>query len=113
MAGNGKFYGTTFMGGGNGDYGTIFSFDPTTNAQAKLFDFNYGVSGAYAHGSLVQAGNGKLYGMAQGGGSGGLGTIYSFDPSTNTFASYLILMERMVVYLMAASFRLPMENFTG
>ena len=35
MAGNGKFYGTTFMGG-NGDYGTIFSFDPTTNAQAKL-----------------------------------------------------------------------------
>ncbi|HNP44041.1 MAG TPA: T9SS type A sorting domain-containing protein [Panacibacter sp.] len=85
MAGNGKFYGTTFMGG-NGDYGTIFSFDPTTNAQAKLFDFNYGVSGAYAHGSLVQAGNGKLYGMAQGGGSGGLGTIYSFDPSTNTFA---------------------------
>lgn len=84
-AGNGKLYGTTFYGGSN-DNGTIFSFDPTTNTQAKLFDFNYGSSGANAHGSLVQAGNGKLYGMAPVGGSGGLGTIYSFDPTANTFA---------------------------
>ena len=112
MAGNGKFYGTTFMGG-NGDYGTIFSFDPTTNAQAKLFDFNYGVSGAYAHGSLVQAGNGKLYGMAQGGAAEDWVQFTHSTPVPIRLRSYLILMERMVVYLMAASFRLPMENFTG
>ena len=84
-ASNGKLYGRTFYGGSSDD-GTIFSFDPATNTQAKLFDFNYGSSGAYANGSLVQAGNGKLYGMAQAGGSGGLGTIYSFDPTGNTFA---------------------------
>ena len=84
-ASNGKLYGMTFYGGSN-DHGTIFSFDPTTNTQAKLFDFNYASTGGYAHGSLVQAGNGKLYGMTQGGGGGNLGTIFSFDPTANTFA---------------------------
>lgn len=83
-ASNGKLYGMTFQGGAN-DIGTIFSFDPTTNTQVKLFDFNYASSGGYAHGSLVQAGNGKLYGMTQGGGSGGYGTIFSFDPTPKTF----------------------------
>lgn len=83
-ASNGKLYGMTYQGGAN-DIGTIFSFNPTTNTQAKLFDFNYASSGGYPHGSLVQAGNGKLYGMTQGGGSGGYGTIFSFDPTANTF----------------------------
>lgn len=84
-ASNGKLYGMTYYGGSN-DHGTIFSFDPFTNIQAKLFDFNYASTGGFAHGSLVQAGNGKLYGMTQAGGGGNLGTIFSFDPTANTFA---------------------------
>jgi uncharacterized repeat protein (TIGR03803 family) len=80
QAGNGKLYGMT--GGGINGSGTIFSFDPSTNIQTQLFDFD-GNNGAYPNGDLTKAIDGKLYGMTPYGGSDGLGTIFSFDPSTN------------------------------
>ena len=36
-------------------------------------------------GSLIQASDGKLYGMTSHGGSNGYGVIFSFDPSTSTY----------------------------
>ena len=48
--------------GGSSDYGVIFSFDPSSSTYTKLKDFD-GNNGSEPHGSLMQASNGKLYGM--------------------------------------------------
>ena len=83
QAANGKLYGMT-QNGGSGGVGTIFSFEPGTNTLTKLIDFNF-INGSNPSGSLVQASDGKLYGMTQSGGSNGYGTIFSFDPGTNSY----------------------------
>ena len=83
QASNGKLYGMTVYGGSTGN-GIIFSFDPSTATYTKLKDFDK-TNGANPYGSLVQSGDGKLYGMTAGGGSGGYGVIFSFDPSATTF----------------------------
>lgn len=75
-----KLYGMTAEGGDEG-YGVIFSFDPVTALYTKLRDLDYS-GGANPYGNLIQASNGKLYGLTQKGGSYNLGTIFSFDPVT-------------------------------
>jgi uncharacterized repeat protein (TIGR03803 family) len=77
---NGKLYGMTSAGGLN-DSGVIFSFDPTTNSFNKLKEFS-DIGGAHPHGSLVRAGNGKLYGMTYHGGAASKGLLFSFDVAT-------------------------------
>ena len=77
---DGKLYGMTLYGGVNG-YGVIFSFDPVTLVYTKLKDFNQ-TDGAYPYGSLIQAVNGKLYGLTSSGGVNGYGVMFSFDPAT-------------------------------
>ena len=79
QASNGKLYGMTAFGGSNGA-GVIFSFDPSSSTYTKLKDFD-NTNGAYPQGSLMQASDGKLYGMTFQGGSGNVGVIFSFDPS--------------------------------
>lgn len=83
QASDGKLYGMTSFGGSNDD-GVIFSFDRTTSTFTKLIDFD-GTNGANPSGSLVQASDGKLYGMTSSGGSNDLGVIFSFDPATSTY----------------------------
>jgi uncharacterized repeat protein (TIGR03803 family) len=78
--------------GGSREFGVIFSFDPSSSTYKKLKDFD-GTNGGRPHGSLMQARDGKLYGMTTYGGSGyidgdtysGNGVIFSFDPSTSTY----------------------------
>ncbi len=82
-ASNGRFYGMTQIGGAN-DEGALFEFNPNGNVYTKRFDFS-STSGNYPTGSLAAAPNGKLYGMAIDGGSLGHGTLFEFDPATNTF----------------------------
>jgi uncharacterized repeat protein (TIGR03803 family) len=84
QASNGKLYGMTNSGGSMG-YGVIFSFNPSTSTYAKLKDFD-GTNGGNPYGSLVQASDGKLYGMTYQGGSMGYGVIFSFNPSSATYA---------------------------
>ena len=43
-------------------YGVIFSFDPSSSTYTKLKDFD-DVNGGDPYGSLMQASDGKLYGM--------------------------------------------------
>ena len=74
---DGKFYGTTSAGGTAG-YGVVFEYDPfNTNDYFVLHDFDY-TNGAYPRGSLVES-DGKLYGMAYSGGSGGGGVVFEVD----------------------------------
>jgi len=82
-ASNGKLYGMTFNGGAV-DAGVIFSFDPATSDYTTLFDFD-GENGAQPSGSLIQASDGKLYGMTSFGGDLNSGVIFSFDPSSSTY----------------------------
>ena len=61
LASDGKLYGMTSEGG-SGNVGVIFSFDPSASTYTKLKDFD-NTDGASPLGSLMQASDGKLYGM--------------------------------------------------
>ncbi len=87
LASDGKLYGMTHLGG-NTNAGVIFSFDPSNSMFAKLKDFD-GTDGGSPYGSLMQAKDGKLYGMTYGGGSLGYGVIFSFDPSSYTYTKLM------------------------
>jgi uncharacterized repeat protein (TIGR03803 family) len=82
-ANDGKLYGMTSDGGLN-QSGTIFSFDPAGNSFQHLFDFD-DASGKSPFGSLIQASNGKLYGLTSDGGTDSAGTLFSYDISNGTF----------------------------
>ena len=85
LAGNGKLYGLTAYGGVN-DKGVIFEYDPATNIYSKKIDFSSGSGGYQPEGDLMQATNGKLYGMTRLGGTSDLGVIFEYDIATNTIA---------------------------
>lgn len=83
QANNGKIYGMTTSGG---DYssGVIFQIDPSTNAYVKKYDFN-NLNGVNPQGALLQASDGKFYGLTSQGGTYNLGTLFQYDDATNTY----------------------------
>jgi uncharacterized repeat protein (TIGR03803 family) len=81
QASNGTLYGMT-AGGGASSLGTVFTFDPTTNAETPVFPFD-GTDGANPYGSLIQASDGNFYGLTSGGGAHSLGTIFEINATTN------------------------------
>jgi len=83
QASDGKLYGLTHDGGTN-NAGVIFSFDLSTSTYTKLYDFD-SANGAHPYGSLLEAADGKLYGMTYAGGSSNAGVIFSFKPSSSTY----------------------------
>jgi uncharacterized repeat protein (TIGR03803 family) len=87
-AANGYLYGLTSRGGTKG-FGVLFRLDPVTGAYTKKHDVD-SVNGKTPYGSLVQAPNGKLYGMTYSGGSytgnANIGVLFEFDPATDAFA---------------------------
>ena len=88
LASNGKFYGLTYSGGGN-ELGVLFEYDYATNILTKKIDLTY-TTGSGPYGSLIQAPNGKLYGMTSGGGTAawnGNGVIFEYDIVTNTYTN--------------------------
>jgi len=89
QASNGKLYGLTSTGGAN-SVGALFEFDPTSNTYSKLYDFSSG-SGQTPRGTLKQAANGKLYGLTQSGGANGMGVVFEFDITGNTYTKKLDL----------------------
>ncbi len=83
-----KLYGMTSSGGANGG-GVLFSYDLTLNINkpyAILYEFgasnNDGISPS---GSLTLASDGKLYGTTSAGGDTNDGTIFSYNPSDDTY----------------------------
>ncbi len=84
QATNGKLYGLTYQGGTNGQ-GVLFQYDPSASIYTKKYDFNYNTSGSSPMGSLIQATNGKLYGVTYNGGVNGDGVLFQYDPSTSVY----------------------------
>lgn len=70
--------------GGSNDEGVLFLFDPVNHVYSKLVNFGGGY-GSHPNGDLMQAPNGKLYGMTNPGGSNDKGVLFSFDLLTNTY----------------------------
>jgi uncharacterized repeat protein (TIGR03803 family) len=83
LATDGLLYGMTSEGGA-ANLGVIFSFNPVSNTFSLLHSFN-GTNGSLPRGSLLPASDGLLYGLTRGGGANGLGTLFSFKTSDNTF----------------------------
>ncbi len=81
---NGKLYGLTRSGGVN-DMGVLFEWDPSTDAFTKKIDFNGDEYGSNPVGTLVESGNGKLYGLTYNGGSYGFGVLFEWDPYHDIF----------------------------
>ncbi|MEJ1237291.1 choice-of-anchor tandem repeat GloVer-containing protein [Chryseolinea sp. T2] len=80
LAYDGKLYGTGYEGG-KYTLGVIFEVDPNKGTLTKRYDLDF-VTGNRPPFSLTLATDGKLYGMAGGGGEYGFGTIFAFDPAT-------------------------------
>ena len=78
----------TFKGGINGS-GSIFQFDPAIHSFARKFDFD-GSNGSKPLGSLIQASDGKLYGITYKG--AGVYTINGVDKSR--MASHRIVVVK-------------------
>ncbi len=76
-------YGTTNKGGANGN-GTIFMFDTVTNVETVLYSFGEVTNdGANPYDGTLTLSGSTLYGMTQGGGANGKGTIFKFDTTKN------------------------------
>jgi len=87
QATDGNFYGTTYHGGANDGFGTIFKITPS-GTLTTLYSFcaqSGCPDGAYPNG-LVQATNGDFYGTAPNGGRAyGYGTVFSLSVSLGPF----------------------------
>ncbi len=78
----GILYGTTALGGGRYDLGTVYSFNPKNGFERVVHSFTaIGTDGATPYAGLINVG-GTLYGATYYGGAFGCGTIFAFDPTT-------------------------------
>jgi len=78
QASNGKLYGTTVDDGAY-NKGVLFEYDVATDTFNKILDFDGTTTGSHCFGSLIQAANGKIYGMTRYGGTFDRGVIFEFD----------------------------------
>jgi len=81
---NGKIYGTTISGGDFGD-GVLYSIDSEGNYEV-LFSFFGFFDGASCESQLVETEDGMLYGLCSEGGSLNSGSLFQFNPETNTLS---------------------------
>jgi len=82
---DGYLYGTTYLGGTNGNSGTIFKIGPTGGV-IYLHNFDaFAGDGAFPTGQLVEGYDGNYYGTTFMGGSNQIGVVYklAYPPSTN------------------------------
>lgn len=82
QASNGNLYGMTSAGGTN-SVGTIFEYNYSTGTLTPKIHLSSAI-GSSPYGSLIQAPNGKLYGMTSSGGANSLGTLFEYNITGNT-----------------------------
>jgi uncharacterized repeat protein (TIGR03803 family) len=84
---DGYFYGTTWAGGTNGGYGTVFRIN-TNGVLTSLYSFSGGNDG-WGPAGLVQGSDGYFYGTTRAGGTnGGHGTVFRISTSGVVTALY-------------------------
>ncbi|MBV8798284.1 MAG: hypothetical protein JO208_00510 [Alphaproteobacteria bacterium] len=92
LAGDGKFYGTTELGGDYRDndhpgFGTVFRFDPATGKIKFIHSFQLADgNGIFPNGYVIQAKDGFIYGTTREGGSAGGGTLWKIKTDGTGFA---------------------------
>jgi uncharacterized repeat protein (TIGR03803 family) len=82
QATNGKIYGVTTFGGAN-NYGGIFEYDLLNNKYTLVYSF-FAIQSQVDPLPLMQASNGKIYGMTSHNGVNNTGSIYELDIVSNT-----------------------------
>jgi len=82
LASNGLLYGLVYQGG-DSNLGVLFEYDPSTNILTKRVDFDGVSNGSYPYGNLIEASNGKLYGVNFEGGTSNDGTLFEYNTTTN------------------------------
>ncbi|HAN18283.1 MAG: hypothetical protein A2X13_04730 [Bacteroidetes bacterium GWC2_33_15] len=102
VASNGLIYGTTETGGLNGG-GVLFQYNPSNNEYKELVHFVGSIIGKGCIAGVIEANNGKLYGLTQTGGTSGNGTIFEYDLTTETY----VVIHQFVL----ATGRLPSGRF--
>ncbi|MEI9919911.1 MAG: choice-of-anchor tandem repeat GloVer-containing protein [Bacteroidota bacterium] len=80
---NGKFYGTTQIGGAAND-GFIFEFDPVAGTVTQQADFPKSTFNTNMPHGLIRSSKGKLYGQTTFGGANQVGYVFEYDPIGHT-----------------------------
>jgi uncharacterized repeat protein (TIGR03803 family) len=84
---DGALYGAAVLGGGGapGGSGTVFKIETDGSGFTVLKNFDGGPSGGSPEATLIQSSDGKLYGTALQGGSGGSGVVYRLNRDGSSF----------------------------
>jgi uncharacterized repeat protein (TIGR03803 family) len=97
QAGNGYLYGTTSIGGANGNYGTVFKISPKFSPSVTLktlYSFCSQIvsgictDGQYPYAALVQGAQGHFYGTTPSGGANQAGAVFEFVDENNLSTLY-------------------------
>ena len=100
LANNSKFYGMCIAGGDYG-HGIIYEYDPSNEKYKVIYSFKDTITGMIPIGSLIQATNGKLYGMTimnqsvyNASYSGG--TLFEYDLTTDSLTPKVYFSRSLV-----------------
>ncbi|MEM6524133.1 MAG: choice-of-anchor tandem repeat GloVer-containing protein [Bacteroidota bacterium] len=83
LADNGNLYGTT-LNNGSSNFGTLYEFNPQSGSITTLINFDRFTNGRIPQ-KIMQASDGKLYGITNLGGANLNGLLYSYDLSNSIF----------------------------
>jgi uncharacterized repeat protein (TIGR03803 family) len=92
QASNGLIYGTAEAGGINSK-GVLFEYNPLLNTYLKKLDFGGSINGTLPSGSLLQANDGKCYGVCRSNLSDGKSEIFQYDINTNAYTTKFIFLN--------------------
>lgn len=107
----GTFYGTTAYGGVYGS-GVIFSWNPATNILTREISFDIYNLGAHAYSPLVYHNN-KFIGQTIYGGAYYGGTLFEWEPGTNTISKKHDFLSHMTGYYPSGTLVLFNGKFYG
>ncbi|MBK9337936.1 MAG: hypothetical protein IPM98_15885 [Lewinellaceae bacterium] len=79
-------YGYGSEGGAQG-FGTLYKVQVPGGSIVKVFDFPKTEGAEPAHATLMQASNGKLYGVTGGGGANLSGVLFEYDPVAKSYSA--------------------------
>lgn len=88
QAANGSLYGVTSSGGANGG-GVIFKYNPTDSSFTKVYDFTNATGISPEGGLAYNHSTNFFYGMTKLGGVNAKGVIFTFQPQTYAYISFM------------------------